>query len=679
MTMNNVSSKLTSQNTDFTQLLAQIPQNTTVAIVAGEVSGDQLGAGLVQQMLNLRPDLKFVGIGGDNMHSLGVTTWYDITDLSYFGVFDVLKALPKISKIISQTKKLVKESQAQLYIGIDNPDFNLRIEAYAKRELGIKTVHYVSPTVWAWRQGRIENIKKATDLVLCLLPFEQEFYAQKEHPAVFVGHRLANQLGYTLTLDAQVYQTLMTNYAQQRFYQLNDGKVWVSQARRLMEANTAEEETYQQILQRQHREYQDILSGMVSTPDFDEEVPAHIFEHPFSKLKQDKDATLNQPELAQAATTIDAATATSKTNDPNNIMLTLQGQSISVNRENLQLGVNGKYFLTLSAEQVAQLQAKTNSQSSNSVVNSTASSSSTNSDNTASNSQRASNTCLNANESSDNHNLNGRVKNNFILNAQRLQEFVNQLPSAQKARAQLQEVGVLYTTHDSYSAERNASSNLDANGKATSKSTTKPIRIAVLPGSRDSEIKLIFTSYLDGVREAIRQQVLPANVELVVPVAKDKLLEPIKQALANYDDLHVTLVSKHAHQVLQTAVFALVSSGTATLDTLLCHTPMVVGYKLSTFNFILAKQLIRTPYVALANVVMGKEMAKELIQDDLNPENLVSQIQTLLDVNYNLAIRQIYFYEHIKLQQDSDVLAAQACLEVLAQAFTPTAEKYSRK
>lgn len=164
-----------------------------IVLVAGELSGDQLGGGLVKKLKEAYPDAIIEGIGGPQMISNGLNSLYPIEYLSVMGLFEVLKQLPKILKARFGLLKHFKKYKPDIYIGIDAPDFNLPIEKKLKKR-GIKTTHYVSPSVWAWREGRIKGIKKATDSILAILPFEVDFYHKHNHRVVFVGHPLANKI-----------------------------------------------------------------------------------------------------------------------------------------------------------------------------------------------------------------------------------------------------------------------------------------------------------------------------------------------------------------------------------------------------------------------------------------------------------------------------------------------------
>lgn len=163
------------------------------AIVAGEASGDLLGSNLIKSLKSIYPDATFTGIGGESMLKEGFQSLFPMERLSVMGFVEPLKRLPEILHI---RKKLIENFTAHkptLFIGIDSPDFNLNL-ALKLKQSGIKTVHYVSPTIWAWRSGRIHKIKKAIDLMLTLFPFETQIYNHHQVEAVCVGHPLADEI-----------------------------------------------------------------------------------------------------------------------------------------------------------------------------------------------------------------------------------------------------------------------------------------------------------------------------------------------------------------------------------------------------------------------------------------------------------------------------------------------------
>jgi lipid-A-disaccharide synthase len=172
---------------------AAAPPPLRVGIVAGEHSGDQLGAALIEALRERVPGVRCFGVAGPKMIAAGCEAWARSEELAVMGLTEVLRHLPRLLRLRGELWRRFSLAPPDVFVGIDAPEFNLPLARRLKRA-GIRTVQYVSPQVWAWRQGRVRTIGASCDLVLCLLPFETEFYRRHGVPAVFVGHPLADQI-----------------------------------------------------------------------------------------------------------------------------------------------------------------------------------------------------------------------------------------------------------------------------------------------------------------------------------------------------------------------------------------------------------------------------------------------------------------------------------------------------
>ena len=166
---------------------------TRIALVAGEASGDLLGAGLVEALRRRFPQAEFAGIGGPAMRAAGVEAWFDASELAVMGLSEVLAHLPRLLRLRRNLRQRALAWKPDVFIGIDAPDFNLGVERWL-RQRGVRTVHYVSPSVWAWRESRAGRIGRSAERVLCLFPMEPPIYARHGVDARFVGHPLADAI-----------------------------------------------------------------------------------------------------------------------------------------------------------------------------------------------------------------------------------------------------------------------------------------------------------------------------------------------------------------------------------------------------------------------------------------------------------------------------------------------------
>ncbi|GKX55324.1 lipid-A-disaccharide synthase [Leminorella grimontii] len=374
----------------------------TIGLVAGETSGDILGAGLIRALKERVPDARFVGVAGPLMQAEGCEAWFEMEELAVMGVVEVLERLPRLLKIRQTLVQRFSELKPDVFVGIDAPDFNITLEGKLKQS-GIKTIHYVSPSVWAWRQNRVFKIGRSTNLVLAFLPFEKAFYDRFNVPCRFIGHTMAD----AMPLDADV-------------------------------------------------------------------------------------------------------------------------------------------------------------------------------------------------------------------------------------EAARQRLGIASDVHC----------------------------LALLPGSRHAEVEMLSADFLQTAR-LLRERY--PDLEILVPLVNAKRRQQFEQIKATVaPDLSVRLLDGQARDAMIASDAALLASGTAALECMLAKCPMVVGYRMKPFTFWLAKRLIKTPYVSLPNLLAGRELVKELLQEECTPQKLYDALMPLLDKqNENVkALRETFTELHQSIRCDADVQAAEAVLEL---------------
>jgi lipid-A-disaccharide synthase len=170
-----------------------MPKPLSIGLVAGEASGDTLGAHLIEALRALAPGARFFGIAGPKMQAGGCEVWEPAESLAVMGLFEIVRDLPRLVRLRRRIRDLFLRERPDVFVGIDAPEFNLGL-ARSLHAAGIPTVQYVSPQVWAWRQGRVRTMHASVDLVLCLLPFEKRFYDEQGLAAEFVGHPLADAI-----------------------------------------------------------------------------------------------------------------------------------------------------------------------------------------------------------------------------------------------------------------------------------------------------------------------------------------------------------------------------------------------------------------------------------------------------------------------------------------------------
>ncbi|WP_272522113.1 lipid-A-disaccharide synthase [Providencia sp. PROV202] len=374
----------------------------TIGLVAGETSGDILGAGLIRALKQQVPNARFVGVAGPLMQAEGCEAWYEMEELAVMGIVEVLGRLPRLLSIRKDLTQRFTELQPDVFVGIDAPDFNITLEGRLKSK-GIKTIHYVSPSVWAWRQKRVFKIGRSTNLVLAFLPFEKAFYDRFDVPCRFIGHTMADSI----------------------------------------------------------------------------------------PLNPDKQAA----------------------------------------RERLNIPATAK--------------------------------------------------CL-----------------------------------------------------------------------------------ALLPGSRHSEVEMLSADFL---KTATLLSSHFADLHIVVPLVNQKRrqqFDEIKQQVA--PELNVHILDGQARDAMTASDATLLASGTAALECMLTKCPMVVGYRMKPFTFWLAKRLVKTPYVSLPNLLAGKEIVKELLQEECQPQQLADQLLPLLEGGEQVdALKETFLQLHQLIRCDADQQAADAVLDLV--------------
>lgn len=374
----------------------------TIGLVAGETSGDILGAGLIRALKEQVPNARFVGVAGPLMQAEGCEAWYEMEELAVMGIVEVLGRLPRLLSIRKDLTQRFTQLQPDIFVGIDAPDFNITLEGRLKSK-GIKTIHYVSPSVWAWRQKRVFKIGRATNLVLAFLPFEKAFYDRFNVPCRFIGHTMADAI--PLHVDKQA--------ARQRLG-----------------------------------------------------IPEHV-------------------------------------------------------------------------------------------------------------------KCL-----------------------------------------------------------------------------------AILPGSRHSEVEMLSADFLKTAKILHKQF---ADIHIIVPLVNQKRreqFEVIREQIA--PELTVHILDGQARDAMISADATLLASGTAALECMLAKCPMVVGYRMKPFTFWLAKRLVKTPYVSLPNLLAEKEIVKELLQEECQPELLAEQLMPLLEGGEQVdKLKDTFLQLHQLIRCDADKQAADAVLNLV--------------
>ena len=214
-------------------------RNIKIAIVAGEKSGDALGAPLMESLRATNPSIDFIGVGGPKMISKGLNSLFQMDEISVMGIIEPLLNLKKLLRLRKDLKDFLLKENPDIFIGIDSPDFNLPISKFLKLKLDIKTVQYVSPSVWAWRKGRIKSMEESIDSVLTLFPFEESAYTESKIDVSYVGHPLAYAINLNEgEIDSKVKDSIALLPGSRKSEVSLLGKEMVNAARALKKLNS---------------------------------------------------------------------------------------------------------------------------------------------------------------------------------------------------------------------------------------------------------------------------------------------------------------------------------------------------------------------------------------------------------------------------------------------------------
>ena len=212
--------------------MGSLDKKFKIGIVAGEQSGDQLGASLIQKIKEIEPSVEFVGVGGPLMTKEGLNSFFDMEKISVMGIVEPLKNLKEILSLRKGLKEYLINQQIDLFIGIDSPDFNLSISKYLKKR-SIKSIQYVGPSIWAWRQGRIKTIEKSVDEVLTLFPFESNAYKGSSVHVTFVGHPLAHLINVQDMIDKRSNKKIVLMPGSRKSEILAHGMIFLETAKKI--------------------------------------------------------------------------------------------------------------------------------------------------------------------------------------------------------------------------------------------------------------------------------------------------------------------------------------------------------------------------------------------------------------------------------------------------------------